>query len=109
MSMNEGIQGSGAHSPGPWRVVATGHTAPGYDVCDRIISDKWTDRTASDGLSDADAALVAAAPDLLAALKEIVSALNTARMIMDSKEARDLAGEMVAKGRAAISKAEGRV
>ena len=52
--------------------------------------------------------LFEAAPELLAALREIVPALNTARMLMDSKEARDLAGELVEKGRAAIAKAEGR-
>lgn len=54
------------------------------------------------------AMLIAAAPDLLAALREMTPVFNTARLIMNSKEARDLAGEFVERARAAIAKAEGR-
>jgi hypothetical protein len=51
------------------------------------------------------AALERVAVALRDALAEIVPAFNTARMIMNSQEARDLAGELVAQGRAALSQA----
>lgn len=67
------------HSPGPWKVHPRGRSAPGYDVSDRIISDTWTGRSIyTNGVSDADAALIAAAPELLEALDALVSQSNDA-------------------------------
>jgi hypothetical protein len=119
------------HTPGPWRAVAQGGSstvvcpskprrndtripAYGYDESNGhcvgypFINDDGSTRLDFVDFSHADARLIAAAPELLAALKSIVPAFNTARIIMQDKEARDLAGEIVAEGRAAIAKAEGR-
>lgn len=54
------------HTPGPWRVYPHGSSVPAYDVCDRIVADVITGRSAHQGPSDADAQLIASAPDLLA-------------------------------------------
>jgi hypothetical protein len=90
-----GQAGSGSISPGPWKVYPSGRSVPGYDVCDRIVSDKWTGRSLSlVGCSDADARLIAAAPELLAALREI-AALDGA-----------YCGVAVELARAALTKAE---
>ena len=62
------------HTPGPWRVYPPGSSVPYYDVCARIVSDKPSGRSASDGPSDADAALIAAAPEMLEALEETFAA-----------------------------------
>ena len=59
-----------AHTPGPWKVYPPGSSVPHYDVCDRIVSDHPSGRSASEGPSDADAALIAAAPDLLLAARD---------------------------------------
>ena len=82
------------HTPGPWvwqiermalHALPNGPNQWGMDIC-------WIDRTMA--FSKADAALIAAAPDLLAALKEVVR-------ISDRKhDAWDTA-------RAAIAKATG--
>jgi len=96
------------HSPGPWKVYPTGHSAPGYDVCERIISDAWTGRSLRlDGLSDVDAHLIAAAPTMLAALKAAQKDLETVQ-----REISGIAPEAISPAlpliRAAIAEAEGR-
>lgn len=47
-------------SPGPWRAYPPNTCVPGYDVCDRVVSDRWTHRSSGDGMSDDDAALICA-------------------------------------------------
>jgi hypothetical protein len=61
------------------------------------------------GFGDGDdvARLIAAAPDLLAALQMIVPNFNLTRMILTDSKARELAGEMIEQARAAIIKATG--
>ena len=60
---------SGGHTPGPW----------GYGVIRDVLGfqPEWED--ASDDRLDADAALIAAAPDLLAALRLTVDTLSPPR------------------------------
>lgn len=53
------------HTPGPWRVYPPGHCVPYYDICPRVVSNKPSGRSLNDEPSDADACLIAAAPDLL--------------------------------------------
>jgi hypothetical protein len=55
----------------------------------------------------ANARLIAAAPELLATLEDILGNLNMARLLMD-KTSRDLAGEVIEEAKKLISKAEGR-
>jgi hypothetical protein len=115
------------HTPGPWVYCAGGGHAcnsirgaesvqvhgwptPIGGVSNASYSDRICENLGDIALPGpaANAALICAAPELLAALKSIVPAFNTARIIMQDKEARDLAGEIVAEARAAIAKAEGR-
>lgn len=92
------------HTPGPWQIWAeitaisrnpcTGHTISRGDdvfICDAV------------GTSAANARLIAAAPDLLAALRQAYSVL------MDGKpdEADDYKAEAREAARAAIAKATG--
>ena len=86
------------HTPGPWRVYPPGSSVPYYDVCARIVSDKPSGRSASDGPSDADAALIAAAPTLLSVL---LSAVLHAEASIDSEETPwlDAARDALAKAR----------
>ncbi len=48
------------------------------------------------------------AAEVLKRYKELLADFNMTRIIMDSQEARDLAGGLVEEGRALIAKAEGR-
>ena len=57
---------------GPWRVYPPGASVPHYDVCARVVSDRPSGRAVHyDPISDADAHLIAAAPDLYEALASI--------------------------------------
>jgi hypothetical protein len=78
-----------SHSPGPWRVYPHGASVPGYDVCDRIVADVLTGRAANEGPSDADAALIAAAPDLLAALKDVFNLVDEGFLVRDTSKDAD--------------------
>jgi hypothetical protein len=63
---------SAQHSAGNWRVYPLGTSVPGYQVHAGIVSDAPNGRSLSDGPSEADLALMAAAPELLAALQPFV-------------------------------------
>lgn len=87
------------HTPGPWRVADRFYILLDDDVacevakvCDENIDDDML------GQCDADARLIAAAPELLAALKQIEQKSRTGHGDFSVKELC----------RAAISKAEGR-
>jgi len=109
------------HTPGPWEI---GTSTRGYEVCTihgverqptedglgqswvyvyppRVINGEWHWPDETEQL--ANARLIAAAPDLLAALTEIVMAAEGAGL--DAKSRRKKA---LAAGLAAIAKAEGR-
>lgn len=97
------------HTPGPWRVDTTkalgaygvwtaypthpGHDGAGYEsqICSMMPFERMGDREKR----DADAALIAAAPDLLAALKAVLDWQNHTEMQAACVSAR-----------AAIAKAE---
>jgi hypothetical protein len=78
------------HTPGPWRVE--------YEPYCHVRSDAGC-VLAADYTTDENAALIAAAPDLLAALQEMTAAYATGRPIHADIDTR---------ARAAIAKAEGR-
>jgi hypothetical protein len=90
-----------AHTPGPWDADAM--TGGSWCICtdEGAIADVWT--------TEADANLVKAAPDLLAALRAV-----TARLVTESNSAANFAGNFghdarrypeVKAARAAIAKA----
>jgi hypothetical protein len=91
------------HAPGPW-------TASQY-----LDNEEWgvlsEDNAIIVGLSSritkADAHLIAAAPELLDALKNCVSNFNFARIAMDPKSS-EVAGALVDDYRKIIAKAEGK-
>lgn len=56
----------GEHTPGPWSYEVH-ELSEGYSA---IVYDARGQRVGTDHLSEADAALIAAAPDLLAAIKD---------------------------------------
>jgi hypothetical protein len=82
------------HTPGPW-IWCSGE-ANEHDCY--VIAEDENDVLAT-GLSEPDARLIAAAPDLLAALKEYI------RDFGDNEDSDSQL--MAAKARAAIAKAEG--
>ena len=96
---------SATHTPAPWRVE--GHTTEGGVLTGHIIShgmnnygdgpDGYVCKTR--GTSDADALLIAAAPDLLKALKLIAE--------MDGDQPARSDWDMVRIARTAIAKATG--
>lgn len=96
----------GKHSSGPWEWRAEGE------------SNHFSVLKAHDGIAggpaiiarlrcEANARLIAAAPDLLEALRVVTAALQSCRIGMADSVARKLAGEMVEQARAAIAKATG--
>ncbi len=93
-----------AHTPGPWiaegaeivALVDPEHTATYYaPVC--TIDDEW-----STGIVEANARLIAAAPDLLAALQNMVAHFGHWASQIDMKQ---IDRDAVAMARAAIGKA----
>lgn len=86
------------YSPGPWHAEVRSNR--------RVIASQY--ETICTDVKDSNAAdLIAAAPDLLEALRVLTAALQSCRIGMTDKIARKLAGEMVEQGRAAIAKATG--
>lgn len=88
------------HTPGPWRSCERGDYSDYHGASVVIVSPVADMRVAvvhHHGTSEADAnaSLIAAAPELLAALKEVVRISNRNHAAWD-------------KARAAIAKAEGR-
>lgn len=88
-----------AHTPGPWRVYPAGSSVPHYDVCPRVVADKPSGRCAHEDPSDADAALIAAAPDLLQAAQDALAWIDPTL----NEHAQGVVDDL----RAAIAKARG--
>jgi hypothetical protein len=68
----DAFAGKPAHTPGPWKVYPKGVLNPGFQVCDRIVAEKYNGGD-SKSPSDANAKLIAAAPDFLEAAKAAVA------------------------------------
>lgn len=88
------------HTPGPWSVRfenrATYIVTAGNVIVSAIINVPGGDRE-QDGINEANARLIASAPDLLTALREIVA-------VYDRGHVPDI-GAAVERSRAVISKA----
>lgn len=78
------------HTPGPWKIVDYGTQQKYIEGGDREIGKAWLIE---------DARLIAAAPDLLHALREL---------LRDVDEAEEIGQGTYTAARAAIAKAEGR-
>ena len=82
--------GAPNHPPGPWRVYQTGGEVPGYYVHDRIVSDVYTGRSSSDGPTQSDLQLMAAAPKLFAALQALYAICACMDLVVEGGSAQDL-------------------
>lgn len=85
---------SNKHTPGPWHVEKHGCT---YEIWPKDSGQTHTNLGTA--RTKADATLIAAAPDLLAALKEMLS-------IDDWQDEEIAPKQLINKARAAIAKAE---
>lgn len=97
-----------AYSPTPWRVEDTHpehcclyiNSSPGVPGDVAVLYGDPTERVA-------DARLIAAAPDLLAALKDTHALLPATLLIINDPEARSIVKQQLDTNRAAIAKATG--
>jgi hypothetical protein len=89
------------HTPGPWSITHVGHSQP--LPCDFRVH---TESGATRDEWEANAALIAAAPDMLAALREIETICNES--VGDCRKRMGTrAGNSLVTARAAIAKATG--
>ena len=96
-----------AHTAGPWYVGKHGDNDS--DVCAEggplICSLRGGSADACDLTADADARLIAAAPELLAALKELMELYAAGQMTIEGDNGQD---PVIAGAECVIAKAEGR-
>lgn len=96
-----------AHTPGPWHCHYLGSLATGITTASIDEFNKEGDRgdliawVPHDRNEEANAALIAAAPDLLAACQRVISYWNCGPRYIDGVDVDDVV-------KAAINKAEGR-
>ena len=83
----------GSHTPGPWQLGSSKVAIWGSDGS--VVADAWESNDRPDKECEANARLIAAAPDLLAALKS-------------ARHGLEAAGMGCSRVIAAINKAEGR-
>ena len=104
-----------SHTPGPWKLDGNSLTAT-WESGERVQlacmsrtqwsnPDSGRNRRLRDE-NEANASLIAAAPELLESLKVMADALNVARLVMKEQDTRDLAKALVADARAVIAKAQ---
>ena len=91
------------HTPGPWCISRDG--TPDYAPQYTVYDEEPGDRVATAFVSEANAALIAAAPELLEALEEAHNALEL--FASDESQSGQIAVFAVMKARAAIAKASG--
>ena len=103
------------HTPGPWHVNAISEnrivgdeTAPAHSYSKLMISN--SNATVAEVYRPRDACVIKAAPDLLAALRELQSAAHAAwnQGWEHDTLARNRLAEQIHAARAAIAKAEGK-
>ena len=85
-----------SHTPGPWKT---------YNLDWRVVVDPWDDVVADVRGHEHDAHLIAAAPDLLAALEYVVMTADVPHVL--SGRSPTVAYESLVDARAAIAKAKG--
>lgn len=103
------------HTPGPWEVWAHSETTDRHTervcvVSQDAQSQVWTVCLADSGNSRADATLIAAAPDLLAAAESALFAFESAPELtheLDSYRATGVQQTLGAQLRTAIARAKG--
>lgn len=99
---------SAKHTPGPWKVITerSANDAFVFEIAEvssyRVIPDR-ADTFSEEGDAFADARLIAAAPELLEALQEVLPMLENLLMIRGDPEP----GSIGYRARAAIAKATG--
>jgi hypothetical protein len=92
-----------SHTPGPWK--ATGlRVFSANDAWAGIVASALT-TTSNYGTAKANARLIAAAPDILAALKAAVAVLNAEGIVYGDSDEEPL--DVLREAEAAIEKAEG--
>lgn len=99
---------SAQHTPGPWQVRTLENF--GFNVVHYVGGDKFNIARVAKAGNEADASLIAAAPDLLEALKGAIGALeqdvDTGADYNDA-DWTGIANQRLAAARAAIAKATG--
>ena len=98
------------HTPGPWEFYASGTEDddghPGFTVQPLDDSDESQPRYTADVRGEANARLIAAAPDLLTQLNRVVKVLFSVGVTSGVDASRR--GTAIREARAAIAKVEGR-
>ena len=101
------------HTPGPWKVISeqTSREVEVFEIAEishyRVIRDARGDGFDAQGHDLADARLIAAAPELLEALLELLAAGENSVTADDDVAAMLRFGDAVSAARAAIAKATG--
>lgn len=104
-----------AFTPGPWEIVAGSNSgmesAIGVAAEDYYIADVWGDVDHLKSAAQANAALIAAAPDMLAALNRVTEALFSdavnGHALPNQAVTRKQLGELYEIAHAAITRATG--
>lgn len=91
---------SAAHTPGPWRV--TGPNVRAGDALLAMVTDHWANEKTPDAEKMANARLIAAAPELLAALHALVGEADLGEIDHD-----DDTRALIERARDAIERATG--
>lgn len=94
-----------AHTPGPWEVYTDGATLRVRGAGGVVIASTGA---AGNPSAVANSYLMAAAPDLLAALRKTAETLRFACLAITDHDARGYALEQVTAANAAIARAEGK-
>ena len=94
-----------AHTPGPWRV--TGPNVRAGDALVAIVTDHWANEPTPDDEKASTARLIAAAPELLAALQAILHDTTHDLVGLPRDEALELIFTVADTAHAAIQRAGG--
>jgi len=96
----------GKHTPGPWNVYDFGHGGCYIGTSDRPSVTQSICVVGNVREGKANAALIAAAPDMLLALESLECSLNCLRMELADPQAGEV-GDLADEAKAAIAKAKG--
>ena len=94
------------HTPGPWCIKDHRNVGEGFSITNAVADGPFYDGIASLADVEADARLIAAAPELLEALRELTDDVAD-RFDLDSPSANPGIKSTVAAARAAVAKATG--